>query len=149
MGDRAELDAAEVAFIDAHRVAHFATSDAAGNPHVIPVCFAFDTHRFYLPLDDKPKRVQDQGLRRVRNIEARPQAALLIDHYADDWTQLGYVLIHGLATLVYRGEPFHDRAMVLFRERYTQYQHMNLTQRAVIAFTATRIVTWGAVRDLA
>ena len=34
-------------------------------------------------------------MRRVRNIEARPDVALVIDRYDDDWSQLGYMLIQG------------------------------------------------------
>ena len=49
------------------------------------------TH-FYIPLDEKPKKVDESKLRRVRNIEARHEASLLIDQYDDDWSRLGYVL---------------------------------------------------------
>ncbi len=57
MAQRTILTEAEAAFIDAQRVARLATADAEGNPHVIPVCYAFDGERFYTPLDEKPKRV--------------------------------------------------------------------------------------------
>ena len=52
-----------------------------GRPHVVPVCYAFDGARFYIPLDEKPKRVAATQLKRVRNIEARPEVSLVIDRY--------------------------------------------------------------------
>ena len=42
MAQRTILTEAEAAFIDAQRVARLATADAEGNPHVIPICYAFD-----------------------------------------------------------------------------------------------------------
>src|SRR5207245_8487824 len=100
MVKRTTLTEAEITFVAAQRVARLATADADGNPHVIPVCYAFDGTHFYTPLDEKPKRVSETKLRRVRNIEVRPQVALVIDRYDDDWSQLGYVLIQGRAELL-------------------------------------------------
>ncbi|TMC89571.1 MAG: TIGR03668 family PPOX class F420-dependent oxidoreductase, partial [Chloroflexi bacterium] len=91
MVKRTTLTEAETTFVAAQRVARLATADAEGNPHVIPVCYAFDGSRFYTPLDEKPKRVAESKLRRVRNIAARPEVALVIDQYDDDWSRLGYV----------------------------------------------------------
>src|SRR5437588_9243879 len=100
MPDRTTLNEVEIAFVQRQRVARLATADADGNPHVIPVCYAFDGTHFYTPLDEKPKRVAGSKLRRVRNIEVRPQVALVIDQYDDDWSRLGYVLVHGRAELL-------------------------------------------------
>ena len=55
-------------YIASQRVARLATADAQGRPHVVPVCFAFDSERFYIPLDSKPKSVAPTRLKRVRNI---------------------------------------------------------------------------------
>jgi PPOX class probable F420-dependent enzyme len=84
MTQRTTLSGAEEAFVHAQRVARLATADENGNPHAIPVCYAYDGERFYIPLDEKPKRVGVTKLRRVRNILARPQIALLFDQYEDD-----------------------------------------------------------------
>ena len=107
MADRSTLYDYEIAFVQSQKVARLATSDADGHPHVVPVCFAFDGSRFYTPLDEKPKRVEQLQLRRVRNIEARHEAMLLIDRYDDDWSRLGYVQIYGPAGLLMPGEPGH------------------------------------------
>lgn len=129
--------------IHAQRVAHLATVDGSDNPHVVPVCYAFDGERFYTPIDEKPKRVGDRSLRRVRNIEAHPQVALVIDRYSDDWSQLGYVLIRGEATLLEPDEAAHRQAVELLRERYPQYRAMALEDHPVIAIVPERVTSWG------
>ncbi|TMC57004.1 MAG: TIGR03668 family PPOX class F420-dependent oxidoreductase, partial [Chloroflexota bacterium] len=52
MVKRTTLTEAETTFVTTQRVARLATADAEGNPHVIPVCYAFDGSRFYTPLDE-------------------------------------------------------------------------------------------------
>ncbi len=104
MANRTTLSEAEAAFVNAQRVARLATADEKGRPYIVPVCYAFDGTRFYTPLDEKPKRVNESKLRRVRNIEARHEASLLIDRYDDDWSRLGYVLVHGRAELLQPGD---------------------------------------------
>lgn len=143
MAKRTTMTESEVAFIQAQRVARLATADTEGNPHVIPVCYAFDGERFYTPLDEKPKRVSESRLRRVRNIETRPEVALVIDLYDDDWSRLGYVLIQGRAELLQPEHALHGRALLLLRERYAQYRTMALEKYAVIAITPGHIVSWG------
>ncbi|MHB8597624.1 MAG: TIGR03668 family PPOX class F420-dependent oxidoreductase [Ktedonobacteraceae bacterium] len=143
MTNRTTLTATEIAFVQAQRVAHLATASAEGSPHVIPVCYAFDGQHFYTPLDEKPKRVTGNQLRRVRNIEARHEASLVIDQYDDDWTRLGYILIHGRADLLAPEVPAHAQALHLLRERYMQYLTMSLELYPVIVITPDRVTSWG------
>src|SRR5205085_6054486 len=124
MSNRTNLTEAETTFVHAQRVARLATADVDGHPHLVPVCYAFDGARFYTPLDEKPKRVDESKLRRVRNIEARHEAALLIDQYDDDWSRLGYVLVTGHADLIGPEDAAHAQALNLLRERYVQYRAM-------------------------
>ena len=147
MPDRVTLTDAEIAFVHQQRVARLATADADGHPHVVPVCYAFDGISFYTPLDEKPKRVAGMALRRVRNIEARHEASLLIDQYDDDWSRLGYVLVYGHAELVEPGTARHTQAVSLLRARYVQYRSMALEQYPVIAITPGRISSWGPAID--
>ncbi|HKF39025.1 MAG TPA: TIGR03668 family PPOX class F420-dependent oxidoreductase [Ktedonobacteraceae bacterium] len=143
MLNRTTLSEAEAAFVNAQRVARLATADVEGHPHIVPVCYAFDGMCFYTPLDEKPKRVNESKLRRVRNIEARHEASLLIDRYDDDWSRLGYVLVHGRAELLQPGDPPHARALVLLRQRYVQYRTMELEMHAVIVITPDSVTGWG------
>ena len=144
MGEsRSELTETERAFAEAGRVARLATVDAQGHPHAVPVCYAADHQRFYSALDEKPKRTAATGLRRVRNIEARGEAALLIDRYDDDWSQLAYLLIQAKAELLWPGASGHAGALLLLRSRYPQYRTMNLEEQPVIALTPREVVSWG------
>jgi len=143
MSTRTALTEAEAAFVRAQRAARLATADADGHPHVVPVCYAFDGARFYTPLDEKPKRAGDRALRRVRNIEARHEASLVIDRYDDDWSRLGYVLVSGPAGLLEPGDPAHAVALARLRERYPQYRAMALESRPVISLTPASVASWG------
>jgi PPOX class probable F420-dependent enzyme len=101
------------------RVARMATVATGSRPHVVPVCFALDGEVIHSAVDAKPKRSRD--LRRLRNIEANPQVALLADHYEEDWTRLWWARADGVARLYERGEPEHTRAVELLAARYDQY----------------------------
>jgi PPOX class probable F420-dependent enzyme len=148
MTARSILTPIEQAFVQRQRVARLATADEGGHPTLIPICYAFDGHVFYTPLDEKPKSIPVTQLKRVRNIEARHEAALLIDQYSDDWSQLGYVLIHAHAELLYPPAERHNQALQLLRARYIQYQTMNLEQNALIVLTPERITSWGVAVSL-
>lgn len=143
MVKRSTLQDSEIAFIQSQRVARLATADADGHPHVVPVCFAFAGTRFYIALDEKPKRVEQRHLRRVRNIEARHEAMLLFDRYDDDWSRLAFVQVYGHADLLMPGTPGHADALLLLRERYAQYRSMKLEAYPVIVITPEHIVAWG------
>ncbi|MBV8822715.1 MAG: TIGR03668 family PPOX class F420-dependent oxidoreductase [Ktedonobacteraceae bacterium] len=148
MTQRTTLTAHEIAFVQAQRVARLATADEHARPHLIPVCYAFDGTRFYTPLDEKPKRVASTKLRRVRNIEAHHEASLLIDRYDDDWSRLGYVLVHGRADILAPGDEVHAHALRLLRERYAQYRTMALEHYPVIVITPDSVVSWGPALQL-
>jgi PPOX class probable F420-dependent enzyme len=140
---RSTLTQAERRFVLARRVARLATADGTGRPHVVPVCYAFDGARFYIPLDEKPKRVPVDALRRVRNIKSRPEVTLLVDHYEEDWSRLGYVMIHGQAAVLQPGAADHAAGVAALRARYPQYEAMDLESRGVIAIEPRRVVSWG------
>ena len=87
------LSAADWAFLAEHRVAHLATADASGRPHVVPVCFARSGDALYVPIDAKPKRGDPRALRRLRNLRRRPEATLLVDRYDEDWRRLRWLML--------------------------------------------------------
>lgn len=131
-------------FLATRRVAHLATADARGQPHVVPVCFALSGDVLYVVLDRKPKRVAPRRLRRVRNLLANPRVAVVADIYREDWRRLGFVWLQGRARLLDAG-PEYQRALHRLRHKYPQYRRMALTGRPVIAIDAARAGAWGAV----
>ena len=145
MSERSTLTAQEIAFVQEQRVARLATANANGDPTLVPICYAFDGKYFYTPLDEKPKRVEGTQLRRVHNIQARPQVSLLIDRYDDDWSRLGYVLVHAYAELITPDHEQHAPALTLLRERYIQYRSMKLEHAPMIMLLPQRIVSWGTL----
>ena len=133
-------------FINTHVVARLATADAAGQPHVIPFCYAFDGGQVYFVVDQKPKRQTGKPLKRIRNMLENPQAAIVIDDYADDWTQLAYVLITGTTALV-DDEAEYDNMLARLRERYPQYRAMDLSfaNNAMVRISPTKVHAWGKI----
>jgi len=129
-----------LAFVDSRRIAHLATADARGLPHVVPVCFAYTEGEFWIAIDEKPKTTA--RLKRVRNIEENPHVALIFDRYDEDWTRLGYVLVHGNAEVVERPPVGVVSAL---RARYEQYGPMGLEERPAIRIAPERVVTWGSL----
>jgi len=128
-------------FIETRRIGHLATADAGGAPFLIPVCFALGGDTLYVTIDEKPKR-RDVPLKRVRNILENPNTAFVADRYDEDWTRLGWVMFRGPADILHEGEE-HDRAQAQLREKYAQYQTMNLAGLPVIALRIARVASWG------
>jgi PPOX class probable F420-dependent enzyme len=100
------------------RVGRLATVDASGNPHVVPVCFVLDRDTVYWAVDHKPKA--SRRLRRLANIEARPVAELVVDHYAEDWSELWWVRVSTDAAVLPSGAEA-ERALDLLAAKYEQY----------------------------
>lgn len=138
----------EEQFINAHDVAHLATAGNDKQPHLIPFCYAYDGACFYFVVDQKPKRQTGKPLKRIQNLLENPQVALVIDDYADDWSQLAYVMVRGSAELV-EDEAEYDRLLVLLRERYPQYREMELIfgQNSMVRITPNKVNAWGKIQS--
>lgn len=138
-----QFSPSQAQLLTAAPVGRLATADAAGVPHVIPVCYAFDGQVIYSALDQKPKRAALPRLKRVRNIQANPQVALVIDHYEADWQRLWYILLTGRAELLLEGDE-RVEAIKLLRRKYPQYRDMPIDPNPVIKITPGRVVSWEA-----
>ena len=139
--DRGMLSAAERDFVERSRVAHLATADARGAPHVVPVCFVACKNTLYITVDQKPKR-DPRALKRLRNLAENPVAAFVVDRWNEDWTRLGWVMLRGAGEILDDGAE-HDRAQALLRTRYPQYRAMRLADLPVIAVRIERVASWG------
>jgi PPOX class probable F420-dependent enzyme len=84
-------------------------------PHLVPVVFALSGDEVFVAVDQKPKSTTD--LRRLRNIGANPQVALLCDRYDADWRQLWWARADGHA----RVDASNPRAIELLAAKYPQY----------------------------
>lgn len=136
------LNETERRFLDSQPVGRLATADAAGRPHVVPVCFALAGDSVYVAIDAKPKHGDPLRLKRLRNIAENPSVSLVVDRYADDWSRLGWVLLRGNAEILTEGAE-HANAQDLVRARYPQMREMDLTGLPVIALRLDRTSHWG------
>ena len=100
------------------RVAHLATVDADGAPHIVPITFALEGDSLYTAVDAKPKR--GTPLRRFANVAANARVSVLADAYDEDWTRLWWARADGQAAVLEVG-PALDHALALLRARYFQY----------------------------
>jgi PPOX class probable F420-dependent enzyme len=123
------------------RVARLATVGADGRPHLVPICFVLEGDVLYSAVDEKPKR--SQRLKRLENIRNRPEVAVLVDHYEEDWTRLWWVRLDGTASVLDEG-PEREHALALLREKYEQYRAQPPTG-PVIAVRIERRRAWASV----
>ena len=131
--------------VEAARSAVLATASAEAVPHLIPVVFALRRDAAYIAIDQKPKTTT--RIRRLRNIEENPRAALLIDRYDDDWSKLWWIMLRGPAAIL--DPETRDRAeaagaIARLRRRYPQYAEHALEDRPLIRLTIEQVTHWSA-----
>jgi PPOX class probable F420-dependent enzyme len=137
---------------DARR-AVLATLRADGTPRLVPLAFAADPDStplvIYSSLDEKPKSVADvHELARVRDIVARPRVGLLVDRWSEEWRDLEWLRLDGVARLLEPGADAdaveHARAVKLLRARYPQYASQRLEERPILRIAVDRVAGWSA-----
>jgi PPOX class probable F420-dependent enzyme len=84
--------------IEAERIARLAFVDDDDQPRVLPVTFAVARDAVWSAIDEKPKRTAEPA--RLRYLRRRPEAALLVDVYDDDWSRLAWVQLLGRIEIV-------------------------------------------------
>jgi PPOX class probable F420-dependent enzyme len=142
MLERRRLSEGQRRFLANQRVAHLATADRLAVPHVVPVCFAMSDGTLYVTIDEKPKRASATPLKRLRNIAQNSAVAVVVDRYDEDWSRLGWVMLHGRADLLTGGTEHRD-AQAQLRSRYPQLEGMRIAHCPVIAVRIERATSWG------
>ncbi|MDQ1384584.1 MAG: hypothetical protein QOG65_1963, partial [Actinomycetota bacterium] len=136
-GGRMDPEEMRRRFRDA-RVARLATVTNDGRPHLVPCCFALSGDArevVYSAVDAKPKSTI--ALRRLENLRANPHAALLVDHYSDDWSTLWWVRLDGEGRVLDDGDE-RDGAIALLTTKYRVY----VEQPPPGAVVAIDVVRW-------
>jgi PPOX class probable F420-dependent enzyme len=126
-------------------IARLATIGA--RPHLVPITFVLvGGETIVTPIDHKPKRTM--ALQRLKNIDANPQVAVLVDHYDDDWTKLWWVRADGVARSVAAGEEAELRrtAAIALASKYTEYA-ARPPSGALIVIVVQRWTGWAASPD--
>jgi PPOX class probable F420-dependent enzyme len=121
-------------------VARLATVRPDGSPHLVPVTFALSPggDEVVFAVDSKPKTTTH--LQRLANIAAEPRVSFLVDHYDDDWTQLWWVRVDGVARLLDEAAEAEARTSSLdaLAAKYPQYRDVPPAGAVVV----TRITRW-------
>jgi len=68
---------------------------------------------------------------------------VVIDHYEEDWSRLHFVLISGEASLLESGGEWLN-AIALLRDKYPQYEQMDLDESPVIKIDPITYFPWSA-----
>ena len=130
----------ESAFLAEARTATLATISPDGRPRLVPICHVLIDDVVWTPIDEKPKSVADpMALARVRDIGERPEVAVLVDRWSEDWSELAWVRLEGRATVV-AAEP---EVVAALRSKYPQYVAHDLESRPMIRVTIDRVSSWG------
>ena len=129
-------------FLDARLVAYLSTVDAAGAPHAVPVCFALADETAYVVSGGERNRTGGRLDKRLRNLARNPRASLVADHYEEDWDRVAWVRVDGPAEVFTSGGE-HAAAVRLLRERYPQFDDMDLDGAPMIALRIDRVLNFG------
>lgn len=122
------------------RVGHLGIIDGTGHPRVLPVTYTICDEAVWTAVDNKPKR-RDQVLARVRWLRERPHAALTVDHYSDEWSELRWVQLIG-EMAVLDGPPI-GRVLEALIRRYPQYRS-DPPPGPLLRLAVARAVCWRA-----
>jgi PPOX class probable F420-dependent enzyme len=122
------------------RVAHLGYVDEDDHPRVLPVTFAVAAGAVWSAIDEKPKRSAEPA--RLRHLRRRPEAALLVDLYDDDWTRLAWVQLLGSVELL----PVESapEAIEALARKYAPYAERT-PPGPLLRLTVTRTRQWRSV----
>ena len=121
------------------RVGRLGFLDDSGAPRVLPVTHALAEGRIWSAIDRKPKRAGEPA--RVRFLRRDGRAALTVDRYSDDWSELAWVQVLGTVAVV----DLADGAAGLeaLSAKYEQYRDQP-PQGPLLALEPERYLWWRA-----
>ena len=120
------------------RVAHLGLLDDGDRPRVLPVTFALAEGALHTAVDHKPKRPGEPA--RVRYLRRRPDAALMVGRYDEDWTRLAWVQALGRAEVADGAPP---AALEALRAKYAPYRERE-PRGPFVVIRPERFVCWRA-----
>lgn len=118
------------------RVCRVATTGSSRVPHVVPVA--------HVLVDGKICFASESGAKKVEHLRENPHAAVTVDLYAEDWSNLKGVMVQGSTELIERGPRFRRLRRMLY-EKYPQYpEEAGLEEGDVIVeITPRHVFAWG------
>jgi PPOX class probable F420-dependent enzyme len=129
------------AMVAGARVARLATLRPDGTARLVPITFVLLDGLVCSAVDEvKPKR--SPRLARLDDVRRDPRAAVLVDRYSDDWAQLWWVRIDGMASAHETGD-LAERTRAALADKYVPYA-TTPPQGPVLVLTPTRWTGWSA-----
>jgi len=131
-----KLTKTETEFVEFARVARLATADSGRVVHNVPICPVFADGRFYVGTE--------AGAKKVRNIQANANVALVFDDYSEAWSMIRGVSIQGQARIV--GKQEFRVLRKKFYEKFQQYENaapLDEADSAIIEIIPQKKFSWG------
>jgi coenzyme F420-0:L-glutamate ligase/coenzyme F420-1:gamma-L-glutamate ligase len=141
------MDKEILTLIKSARIGRLATASSNLQPYLTPVVFVIEQNSIFIPLDDKPKTIAAEQLKRVKNIRENPRVSLLVDHYEENWKNLWFVMLIGRATLLYQNGKHQTtnekiiRIQSMLVEKYSQYTKIR-TGNLYIKIKVDKMIYW-------
>ena len=110
---------------------------------MVPVCFTWAGDVIWTAIDGKPKKTDH--LQRLKNIEANPKVAFIVDRWDEDWARLAWLSAKGTATVIKKGPEF-AKAIAALQSKYSQYAQTPL-EGPVIRIDVERWSGWSAEEE--
>jgi PPOX class probable F420-dependent enzyme len=123
----------------AERVARLAFVDDEDRPRVLPVTYAVLGESVWSAIDEKPKRAAEPA--RLRYLRRRPEAALCVDRYSDDWSRLAWVQLLGRIDVLPAAE--HPAPLQALAARYEPYRERT-PPGPLLRLSVDRALSWRA-----
>ena len=125
--------------IASERVGRLAFLDDADRPRVLPVTYAIADDAIWTAIDAKPKLRAEPA--RVRWLRRRPEAALCIDVYDDDWSELAWVQLIGRIEVLEIGAG--ESGIAALSAKYEQYREQ-APPGPLLRLEVERALSWRA-----
>jgi PPOX class probable F420-dependent enzyme len=125
--------------LETERVARLAFVDDLDRPRVLPVTYATAIGAVWSAIDAKPKRSVWPA--RLRYLGRRPEAALCVDVYSDDWSGLAWVQLLGRVAVVAAEDA--PEALAALAARYEPYRS-RLPPGPLLRLSVERTLCWRA-----
>jgi PPOX class probable F420-dependent enzyme len=134
------LDGWALGLLTEARVARLGLLDSDDRPRVLPVTYALSGERIWSAIDSKPKR-RGREPARLGFLRRRPDVALTVDRYDENWSRLAWVQVLGVASI-------HDTqeepdALAALIEKYEPYR-AEAPAGPLIAIRPSRALAWRA-----
>lgn len=139
-GPLRDLDAWALELLEGSRVARLGLLDSDGVPRVLPITFALAGGRIWTAIDAKPKRAGREPAR-LGYLRRRPEVAVTVDRYDDDWSRLAWVQVLGEASI--RDREGQEEALAALAEKYEQYREAP-PPGPLIRIEPRRAISWRA-----